>query len=157
VTTVIAAILRRSDTVALDCGPQEALHQLVHVNYRGHCVSVTLTAAQICEAILQLSVRATERDPLVRPSRCRLVTTGRIAVVAIHIGTSGWSYAHWTNVLYPAGLRGPGLRSPGLIRFRTDDFPAVIAKLERFGLAELASCGDTRREMRAGQPLRDFS
>jgi uncharacterized protein YecE (DUF72 family) len=22
----------------------------------------------------------------------------------IHIGTSGWSYAHWTNVLYPEGL-----------------------------------------------------
>jgi uncharacterized protein YecE (DUF72 family) len=25
--------------------------------------------------------------------------------VAVHIGTSGWSYAHWTNILYPAGLR----------------------------------------------------
>jgi uncharacterized protein YecE (DUF72 family) len=24
--------------------------------------------------------------------------------VAIHIGTSGWSYAHWTDVLYPTGL-----------------------------------------------------
>ncbi|MEN3336703.1 MAG: hypothetical protein V7647_379 [Acidobacteriota bacterium] len=24
--------------------------------------------------------------------------------VAIHIGTSGWSYAHWTGVLYPEGL-----------------------------------------------------
>jgi uncharacterized protein YecE (DUF72 family) len=24
--------------------------------------------------------------------------------VAVHIGTSGWSYAHWTNVLYPEGL-----------------------------------------------------
>lgn len=23
---------------------------------------------------------------------------------SIHIGTSGWSYAHWENVLYPAGL-----------------------------------------------------
>ena len=22
----------------------------------------------------------------------------------VHIGTSGWSYAHWENVLYPAGL-----------------------------------------------------
>src|SRR5918911_2769693 len=22
----------------------------------------------------------------------------------IHVGTSGWSYAHWTNVLYPDGL-----------------------------------------------------
>src|SRR3712207_5349776 len=24
---------------------------------------------------------------------------------AVHIGTSGWSYAHWENVLYPPGLR----------------------------------------------------
>jgi uncharacterized protein YecE (DUF72 family) len=24
--------------------------------------------------------------------------------VAVYIGTSGWSYAHWTNVLYPEGL-----------------------------------------------------
>jgi len=24
--------------------------------------------------------------------------------VAVHIGTSGWSYAHWTGVLYPDGL-----------------------------------------------------
>ena len=25
--------------------------------------------------------------------------------MAVHIGTSGWSYAHWTGVLYPEGLR----------------------------------------------------
>jgi uncharacterized protein YecE (DUF72 family) len=25
--------------------------------------------------------------------------------VAVHIGTSGWSYAHWTGVLYPPDLR----------------------------------------------------
>ena len=24
--------------------------------------------------------------------------------VAIHIGTSGWSYSHWAGVLYPEGL-----------------------------------------------------
>ena len=24
--------------------------------------------------------------------------------MAIHIGTSGWSYDHWENVLYPPGL-----------------------------------------------------
>ena len=24
--------------------------------------------------------------------------------MAVHIGTSGWSYAHWTGVLYPEGL-----------------------------------------------------
>ena len=24
--------------------------------------------------------------------------------MAVHIGTSGWSYGHWTGVLYPEGL-----------------------------------------------------
>jgi uncharacterized protein YecE (DUF72 family) len=24
--------------------------------------------------------------------------------VTVRIGTSGWSYDHWTNVLYPPGL-----------------------------------------------------
>jgi uncharacterized protein YecE (DUF72 family) len=33
-----------------------------------------------------------------------LFANGIISVVAVHIGTSGWSYAHWTNVLYPEGL-----------------------------------------------------
>lgn len=28
----------------------------------------------------------------------------RMTTPAIHIGTSGWSYDHWENVLYPAGL-----------------------------------------------------
>jgi len=28
-----------------------------------------------------------------------------VSTVAIHIGTSGWSYAHWADVLYPEGLR----------------------------------------------------
>src|SRR5947209_20546781 len=45
-----------------------------------------------------------QRDPPVRTPRCQLFANGRIAVVAVHIGTSGWSYAHWTNVLYPEGL-----------------------------------------------------
>ena len=27
-----------------------------------------------------------------------------VSAVTIHIGTSGWSYAHWANVLYPDGL-----------------------------------------------------
>jgi uncharacterized protein YecE (DUF72 family) len=26
----------------------------------------------------------------------------------VHIGTSGWSYEHWTNVLYPEGLPTEG-------------------------------------------------
>src|SRR6202042_2658209 len=36
--------------------------------------------------------------------RYSLFANGRISVVAVHIGTSGWSYAHWTNVLYPEGF-----------------------------------------------------
>jgi len=42
--------------------------------------------------------------------------------MAIHIGTSGWSYAHWENVLYPPGTR-----------------PAARLELyaARFGTAEL--------------------
>ena len=45
-----------------------------------------------------------QRDPPGRAPRCPWFTNGRIAVVAVYIGTSGWSYAHWTNVLYPEGL-----------------------------------------------------
>ena len=43
-------------------------------------------------------------DPSDRATRCELFANDRIAIVAVHIGTSGWSYAHWTNVLYPEGL-----------------------------------------------------
>jgi uncharacterized protein YecE (DUF72 family) len=35
--------------------------------------------------------------------------------VAVHIGTSGWSYGHWTNVLYPEGLP-PGARLDYYVR-----------------------------------------
>jgi uncharacterized protein YecE (DUF72 family) len=44
--------------------------------------------------------------------------------MAVHIGTSGWSYPHWTGVLYPEGL--PAQR-------RLDYY------LPRFGTAELNS------------------
>src|SRR5919199_4430139 len=30
--------------------------------------------------------------------------TARGAEMEIHVGTSGWSYAHWEGVLYPPGL-----------------------------------------------------
>src|SRR5947209_15472519 len=49
-----------------------------------------------------------QRDPPVRAPRSQLFANGRIAVMAVHIGTSGWSYAHWTNVLYPEGLPAEG-------------------------------------------------
>lgn len=45
-----------------------------------------------------------QRDPAIGAPRCQSFANGRIAVVAVHIGTSGWSYAHWMNVLYPEGL-----------------------------------------------------
>ena len=32
------------------------------------------------------------------------VVRGRVPSVTIRIGTSGWSYDHWTHVLYPPGL-----------------------------------------------------
>src|ERR1700683_637747 len=48
------------------------------------------------------SVRQAQK--VVLAVRCQLFANGRISVVAVHIGTSGWSYAHWTTVLYPEGL-----------------------------------------------------
>ena len=29
----------------------------------------------------------------------------KISEMALHIGTSGWSYDHWHGVLYPPGIR----------------------------------------------------
>jgi uncharacterized protein YecE (DUF72 family) len=39
--------------------------------------------------------------------------------VAIHVGTSGWSYAHWTGVLYPEGLPAERRLDHYLPHFRT--------------------------------------
>jgi uncharacterized protein YecE (DUF72 family) len=39
--------------------------------------------------------------------------------VAVHIGTSGWSYAHWTGVLYPEGLPPRERLARYLPHFRT--------------------------------------
>jgi uncharacterized protein YecE (DUF72 family) len=39
--------------------------------------------------------------------------------VAVHIGTSGWSYAHWDGVLYPGGLPAQHRLDYYLPHFRT--------------------------------------
>ena len=39
--------------------------------------------------------------------------------MAIHIGTSGWSYDHWQGVLYPHGADGPTRLAHYVGRFRT--------------------------------------
>ena len=49
---------------------------------------------------------------------------GRIAVVAVHIGTSGWSYAHWTNVLYPEKLPAEGRLDHYARQFQTVELNA---------------------------------
>jgi uncharacterized protein YecE (DUF72 family) len=44
--------------------------------------------------------------------------------VAIHIGTSGWSYPHWDGVLYPHGLPPQQRLDHYLPRFRTAELNA---------------------------------
>jgi uncharacterized protein YecE (DUF72 family) len=44
--------------------------------------------------------------------------------VSIHIGTSGWSYGHWTHVLYPEGLRPERRLDYYVPRFRTAELNA---------------------------------
>ena len=39
--------------------------------------------------------------------------------MAVHVGTSGWSYAHWTGVLYPEGLPAERRLDYYLPHFRT--------------------------------------
>ena len=43
---------------------------------------------------------------------------------SIHIGTSGWSYAHWTNVLYPENLPIEGRLDYYVRQFRTVELNA---------------------------------
>jgi uncharacterized protein YecE (DUF72 family) len=44
--------------------------------------------------------------------------------MSIHIGTSGWSYAHWAGVLYPEGLPASRRLDYYLPRFRTAELNA---------------------------------
>ena len=44
--------------------------------------------------------------------------------MGVHVGTSGWSYAHWTGVLYPEGLPPERRLDFYLPRFRTAELNA---------------------------------
>jgi uncharacterized protein YecE (DUF72 family) len=44
--------------------------------------------------------------------------------VAVHIGTSGWSYSHWTGVLYPEGVKPERRLDYYLPQFRTVELNA---------------------------------
>jgi uncharacterized protein YecE (DUF72 family) len=44
--------------------------------------------------------------------------------MGIHIGTSGWSYAHWANVLFPDGLRAQDRLEHYVRHFRTVELNA---------------------------------
>jgi uncharacterized protein YecE (DUF72 family) len=44
--------------------------------------------------------------------------------VAVHIGTSGWSYSHWTGVLYPEGVAAERRLDYYLAQFRTVELNA---------------------------------
>ncbi|HEY8588693.1 MAG TPA: DUF72 domain-containing protein, partial [Naasia sp.] len=44
--------------------------------------------------------------------------------MAVHVGTSGWSYAHWTGALYPDGLPPHERLGFYVRRFRTVELNA---------------------------------
>lgn len=44
--------------------------------------------------------------------------------MSVHIGTSGWSYAHWANVLYPEGLPTEGRLDQYVRQFSTVELNA---------------------------------
>jgi uncharacterized protein YecE (DUF72 family) len=48
--------------------------------------------------------------------------------LAVHVGTSGWSYAHWEGVLYPHGLRPERRLDYYLPHFRTAELNASYYK-----------------------------
>jgi uncharacterized protein YecE (DUF72 family) len=48
--------------------------------------------------------------------------------VPVHIGTSGWSYPHWTNVLYPEGLPAERRLDHYVPRFRAAELNASYYK-----------------------------
>ena len=49
-------------------------------------------------------------------------------MVGIHIGTSGWSYAHWSGVLYPHGLPPERRLDQYVATFRTAELNASYYK-----------------------------
>ena len=51
--------------------------------------------------------------------------------MAVHVGTSGWSYDHWTNVLYPPGLPPRQRLDHYLPHFRTTELNASYYRWPR--------------------------
>jgi len=51
--------------------------------------------------------------------------------VAVHVGTSGWSYAHWTGVLYPDGLLPRERLARYAAHFRTAELNASYYRWPR--------------------------
>ena len=65
--------------------------------------------------------------------------------MSVHIGTSGWSYAHWTNVLYPEGLPSARRLDYYLPQFRTAELNASYYRWPTD-----AAFGGWRRRLPAG-------
>ena len=51
--------------------------------------------------------------------------------MAVHIGTSGWSYDHWENVLYPPGLPAKDRLKHYVARFSTVELNASFYRWPR--------------------------
>ena len=56
---------------------------------------------------------------------------GKEANMAIHIGTSGWSYDHWEDVLYPPGLPARDRLQHYVARFSTVELNASFYRWPR--------------------------
>src|SRR5918998_820879 len=65
--------------------------------------------------------------------------------MGIHIGTSGWSYNHWENVLYPAGLP-----SRDRLRYYVDSFRTVELNSSFYRWPRAASFASWRRRLPDG-------
>jgi len=65
--------------------------------------------------------------------------------MGIHIGTSGWSYDHWENVLYP-----PGLPSAERLRYYVGNFGTVELNSSFYRWPRSASFASWRRRLPPG-------
>src|SRR4051812_12000890 len=54
--------------------------------------------------------------------------------MAVHIGTSGWSYDHWAGVLYPKGASSLGRLDAYTKHFQTVEVTAQVSDAERITL-----------------------
>lgn len=65
--------------------------------------------------------------------------------MGIHIGTSGWSYDHWTNVLYP-----PGLPPRDRLRYYVGNFDTVELNSSFYRWPRAVSFASWRRRLPEG-------